>query len=611
MVVKKIAFLLLALICSAQLAAQNVKVTASLRNRSIGLSDQLQLDLKISSDKKLDLAAPTAPKIPEFSYRNVVESSSTQSSWINGVFSNTHTKTFTYIYLPQKTGVFSIQGFKLRLGGRDYGTPDLSVEVKDSAAAPPPAQQHNFDPWYDPFGGVYPDRSRGQGESFLLCLPETQTVWLGEPAIVSYYIYTDQQVDSFFTESEKDYPGYGKSGYEQPQSLSYEDVQYQNRRFQRALIKRSVIYPQSTGRLQMPTLTGRIQFSGFYSFLNRNAASSPAYINVRSLPPGRPAGFTGAVGNFSVSHSYSSSKITLGEALTCTIQISGRGNFSQFTSPAFGEVENFQISEPGVEDKLRNPIEGERRIIYTLLPRATGEYQLPGVTFSWFDTVSGSYKLSRGQPFDLKVKQGNVLSYFSGLLEGDSPKTLNPLLNRPDYPNFRAHASQPWFWLFLAACLLSLAVSGIVAYNKRLSREDPVAFAQKTASRLLNRYLRRATTAAENLSQEFYPLAESGLGQYLARKYGVSQSLGTEELLAALRQQELPSTLLTQLEEFLLLCQQARYMPGGAEAGNLDAALLKLRQLVQSLSRWRPGTGNGKVYINGQAGMNNASGEER
>lgn len=611
MVVKKISFLLLALICSAHLAAQNVKVSASLRNSSIGLSDQLQLDLKISSDKKLDQAAPPAPKIPEFSYRNVVESSSTQSSWINGAFSTAHTKTFTYIYLPQKTGVFSIPGFSLRIGGRDYGTPDLSVEVKDSAATQPPAQQHNFDPWYDPFGGVYPDRRRGQGETFLLCLPETQTVWLGEPAIVSYYIYTDQQVDSFFTESEQDYPGYGKSGYEQPQSLSYEDVQYQNRRFQRALIKRSVIYPQSTGRLQMPTLTGRIQFSGFYSFLNRNAASTPAYLNVKPLPPGRPASFTGAVGNFSVSHSYSDSRLTLGEALTCTIQISGRGNFSQFTSPAYGEVDNFQISEPGVEDKLRNPIEGERRIIYTLLPRATGAYQLPGISFSWFDTVSGSYKLSRGQPLNLKVKQGSVLSYFSGLLEGESPKTLNPLLNSPAYPDFRAYASQLWFWLVLAACLLSLVVSGIVARNQLLSREDPAAFAQRTASRVLNKDLRQATAAAENLSQDFYPLAEKGLGQYLARKYGVSQSLGTDELLAALRQQELPSPLLTQLEEFLLLCQQARYMPGGADAGDLSSALFKLRQLVQALSRYRPGNGNGKVNFKGQAGINNSSGEER
>lgn len=609
MVVKKSLLLLLAILSCTVLAAQNVKVSASLRNSTIGLSDQLQVDLEVSGDKKIDLAAPSAPQIPSFSYRNVLSSSSSQTSWINGSFSSSHTKTFTYVYLPQKTGSFRVPGFQLRIGGRDYSTPDLSVKVE--TAPSPPQRQNSYDPYYDPFGGVYPDRSRSQGESQLLCIPESQSVWLGEPAIVSYYIYTDQRVESFFSETEKDFPGYGKSIYEQPQNLNYEDVQYKDRRFQRALIKRSVIFPQAEGRLQMPILTGKIQFSGYYSYLNRNIDSSQAFINVKPLPASKPAGFTGAVGKFSASQSYSSSKVTLGEALTCTIQITGRGNYSQFTSPAFPAMEKFQISEPSVADQMRNPIEGTRQIIYTLLPRETGEFTLPGVTFSWFDTLSGSYKTFKGAPMTVRVRQGNVLSYFSGLLEGDQPKTLNPLLNRTFYPDFRTYGSRPWFWLILAACLVSLLVSGFLAYEKRLSREDPAAFAQKTANRVLNKYLRQATDAAGHLSQDFYPLAESGLKHYLAKKYGVSRSLGTQEVLDALRQKELSPQLISQLEDFLLFCQKARYMPGGAEASNLDEALLKLRLLVQSLSRYRPGNDNGKLRFTMDSPANEKTGEEQ
>ncbi len=590
MVVKKLSLLLLALVCQTALTALPTKVSASLRNNTIGLSDQLQLDLEIVSDKKLDLAAPAAPQIAGFSYRNVVSGSSTQTSWINGAISSSHTRTFTYVYLPQKTGQFKVPGFRLKIGGVNYITPDLTVKVEDSAS--PPAQQHSFDPWYDPFGGVYPDRGRSQGQTLLLCVPENQTVWLGEPAIVSYYIYTDQRVDSFYTSSETDHPGYGKSIYDQPQTLKYEDVEYNGRRFQRALIKRSVIYPQSTGRLQAPTLGGQIQFSGFYSYLNRDLNSAPAYFNVKPLPPGKPSGFTGAVGKLTVSQGFSSSKLTLGEALTCTLQISGQGNFSQFTSPVFPAVDKFQISEPGVEDKLRNPIEGTRQIVYTLLPRETGEYTIPGPTFSWFDTASGSYKVHRGQPLKVKVRQGNVLSYFSGLLEGDRPKTLNPLLNKAGPKDFRPLDSRPWFWLILAACLLSLLASGFMAREKRLSREDPAAFAQKTAGRVLKKYLGQATAAAGELSPEFYPLAESGLRQYLARKFGLSLSLGTEELLEGLRSGGLPHPLVNQLEEFLTLCQKARYMPGGAEASDLDEAVLKLRLLVQAFSRHRSGNGS-------------------
>lgn len=611
MVVKKLALLLLALVCQTALTALPTKVSASLRNSTIGLSDQLQLDLEIVSENKLDLAAPAAPQIPGFSYRNVVSGSSTQTSWINGAISSSHTRTFTYVYLPQKTGQFKVPGFRLKIGGGSYSTPELTVKVENTAS--PPAQQHSLDPFYDPFGGVYPDRGRSQGQTLLLCLPENQTVWLGEPAIVSYYIYTDQRVDSFYTQAETDHPGYGKSVYNQPQTLNYEDVEYNGRRFQRALIKRAVIYPQATGRLQVPTLGGQIQFSGFYSYLNRDLESAPAYLTVKPLPGGKPSGFTGAVGNFQVSQGCSSSKLTLGEALNCTLQISGKGNFNQFTSPVFPAADKFQISEPGVEDKLRNPIEGTRLIVYTLLPRETGEYTLPGPTFSWFDTASGSYKVYRGQPMKVKVRQGNVLSYFSGLLEGDRPKTLNPLLNKAGPKDFRPFSSRPWFWLILAACLLSLLASGFMAREKRLSREDPAAFAQKTAGRVLKKYLGQATAAASELSREFFPLAESGLRQYLARRFGLSLSLGTEELLAGLRSGGLPHSLESQLEEFLTLCQKARYMPGGAEAANLDEAVLKLRLLVQAFSRHRDVNGNGKQRrAEGHPNLGNPpAGEER
>lgn len=602
MVVKRHLLLLLALACLASLSAQNVTVSSSLRRGTISLSDQLQLDLEIVSDAKLDLPTPAAPKLPEFSYRNVLSSSSMQSYMINGVQTSRYTLSFTYIYLPQKVGSFRIPGFRIRIAGRDHNTPELRVEVEDSAPMPP-QQQYNYDPYFDPFGEAYPDRSRSQGETVLLCLPESQNLWLGEPVVVSYYLYTNQQIDSFFTEAEQDYPGYGKSVYEQPQNLVYEDVRYKERRFRRALIKSSVIYPQKAGRLQLPTLTGKIQFYGYYSYLNRVVDSSTAHVNVKSLPEGKPAGFTGAVGKFSASQSYSESKLTLGEALTCTIQIYGRGNFSQFTAPEFPQLQNFQISEPSLDDRLRNPIEGTRQIVYTLLPRETGEYELPGVSFSWFDTASGSYQSLTVPRQTLQVQQGSLLSGFSGLLEKEKPKSLKPLLDRRYYPNFRAYGTRPWYWSILLAMLLSLIVSGFMAHNIRLSRDDPEAYEQKTAGRVLNKYLREASAAARGLSQDFYPLAESGLTQFLAKKYGVSRSLGTEELLQALREKDLPPELIEQLEDFLLLCQKARYMPGGAEATALDQALLKLRSLVQAFSRRRVNSKDSSRASNNAAGI--------
>ncbi len=587
MVVKRtILCLILTVLLFGAMQAQNVRVSSSVSKSVIPLSDQLQLSLDIKSDSQLRIAAPSAPGVSGLIYRNVVNSSSSQTSIINGRVSNSYSLTFIYNYTPQKTGKFTIPGFKFSIGKTVYSTRPISIEVVDAPASPP--SQYNMTPYYDPYGADYYSRTRNNGESLLLCQPESQTVYSGEPAVVSYYLYTNQMVESFSSNSEKDYEGYGKSVFEQPNSLNYENVTFKGERFQRALIKRTAIYPQVTGRLQAPTLTGMVQFSGVYSFMNRNIVSSPAWMDVKPLPAGKPAAFTGAVGNFTVSQSFSQTKVTLGEALICTIKISGKGNFSQFTAPAYPASSKFQISEPTVQDKLSNAIEGTRFIYFTILPQETGEHQIPGYQFSWFDSSSGSYRSFQGAPRTLTVKPANVLSYFSGLLQGDKPKTLNPLITAASYPAFRNFSASLWFWLIVAAYIVSLLVSGFIAYEKRSFQLDPVKHQQKTASRILNRYLRKATDAAQEMSPEFHPLAESGLLDYLAKKYGVSKSLSTSELLAVLAEMHIPTNLINQLEEFLTICQKARYMPGGMDASTLADDLVKLKLLVQALSRYKP-----------------------
>jgi len=72
--------------------------------------------------------------------------------------------------------------------------------------------------------------------------------------------------------------------------------------------------------------------------------------------------------------------------------------------------------------------------------------------------------------------------------------------------------------------------------------------------------------------------------------------LSTQEAIELLHLHDLPSDLIGSLEEFFQLCQKARYMPGGAEAADLEEALEKLRALVQAFSRHRL-ENNGKNSI--------------
>ena len=188
--VKKFACaLLIVLSLMGILKAESVTVNAYLKEYVITLSDQLQLVLEITSDKQVKVIAPPAPQIPGFSFRNVVGSTYIDYSLVNKNLFTKYIQTFTYIYIPQKTGTFTIPSFKVKVEKKEYYTPSLTVQVKESS--PPPQKQYNLSPFLNPFGDELFNPNLIEGEVFLLCIPETDLAYVGEPVIISYYLYTE------------------------------------------------------------------------------------------------------------------------------------------------------------------------------------------------------------------------------------------------------------------------------------------------------------------------------------------------------------------------------------------------------------------------------------
>jgi hypothetical protein len=603
MVVNKLLIISL-LLLAAGLSAQNLKVMSSVNKTRLSIHEQVQLTLKVAGSQSVQFSEPTAPQVPGLSFRNMLSSSSSSTSFINGRMQSERSRSFTYIYTPLRTGQITIPGFNLKIAGKVYTTNPITIEVVDSPR--PAAPQYSPDPFSYPFIDEWDEPYRGAGESLILCLPQSQTVYRGEPAIVSYYLYTDQSVRSFNLEDEKDWGGYGKAVYQQPTMLNFEDVTFRGERYKRSLLKSMVLFPQGTGRLQAPTLTGSMRLFD-YGYLNKQVVSQPAYIEVDPLPSGAPEGFTGAVGSFSVSDNYSADQVNLGEAVTYTLKIRGRGNFSQFTAPAYPRQASFQISEPMAQDQLGTAIEGTRNIHYTVVPQQTGEFRLSGVRFSWFDTDAGEYRSFSPNRQSLRVKPANVLSYFSGILQSDRPKSLNPLLAKASYPAFRLYASRFWWWLAVILILCSIPASAIIARERRLRNADPLAYARKYAAKVLDRHLAEASAAAKGLSADFYPLAQSGLIDYLARKYQIPKGLSTDELIEALADTPMPPETVGSLRRFLTLCQEARFKPGGVQAEMIAEDLARLKNLVSELVSNRS---HGR-HRNIQTTVTDSAGEER
>ena len=582
------AFLILLLLFP--LALSCVKVDVSVNKETLSTNDPLIVTLRITDSSRLNLPEPQAPDIKLFRFRNVTSSSSS-SVVLNGLHATSeYILTYRYIYFPTATGSTSVPAITLRVDNRDYQTSPISLSVV-KASQSQPSQSAPSPPARNPFGFFSPQPdafSNNQGANcLLLALPKTQVVYRGFPAVVSYYLYAEQMARSFNLEDEQDYSGYGKSTFEQPSMLNYEDANLGGKYYKRALIKRLAIMPNIEGELQAPQLSGVVKLSdiGFYS---QTLESQGGLITVRPLPRNNvPAGFNGAVGNFTLSHSISATELSLGEALTFTLKISGRGNFNQFVAPLFASGKGFQVSSPMAVDNLNAGIDGSRTYYYTIIPQNKGVFPLPQLNFVWFANDLGEYKTYSVPAITVSVKSASALSYLNRLLEPRLPRSMLPKLARLHYPVYKAYPRQAWFWVLFSLILSITAFISGLALDRKLQMRNPERYARQKAERILIKYMKPAIAAAQNLSLEFYPLAEKALFDYLVSKYQLSNRFSTQEKIAALSQKHVPQTLLDDLQTFLNKALEARFLPETERALNLQEDLSLLKQIVAGFSRLR------------------------
>lgn len=568
----------------------SLNVDVSVNKYNIGMDDHLQLTLKVSDSQRLYVSEPQPPQIPLFSFRNMTSASQRTTSMAGLKVASEFSQVYTYIYIPQKTGKTTIPSFKVKVNNREYSTRTIEINIV-KGAAPQPRQSAPPNPFADPFGFDVPDpfstRTYDTGNTFLLALPEKQTVYRGFPAVVSYYLYTDEMVRSFNLDDEIDYSGYGKSTYEQPSMLNYEDTTLNGKSFKCALIKRLALMPNQDGVLQAPKMQGSARLYNF-GYLNKPLTSVNAEIVVKPLPRDNvPTGFNGAVGNFKLSHNILDTEITLGEALTLSLKIQGRGNFNQFTAPRFTNEDGFQISSPMVVDNLQSGIDGTRTYYYTIIPQRKGEQTLPELRFVWFGNDVGEYRIYTVTPIKVNVKPAHVLSYLNRLWEQNLPTEMQPKIVRKSFKPYRLVAGQAWYWFTIVLLLSLFAIVTLIALDRKLQQRNPQAYAKKKAEKILHKYMKQSIEAAQNLSPEFYPLAEKALFNYLDSKYKLPNRLSNQEKIAELVQREIPGILVDDINRFLSHCQAARFMPEADRAVNLQADSALLKGIVSAFSKLR------------------------
>lgn len=507
-------------------------------------------------------------------------STSQQSSFqiINGKTTSSSSTSYTFILVGTTEGTYTIQPASITANGETYHTQPLRVQIVGNAPAQGGSQQ--------PSQNTTVQAPKGKSNDIFITSSASRTnVYEQEAILVTYKIFTRVDISRI----EGDLPTL--NGF-QIQKL---DVESANKRetingqiYLSAILNQYVIFPQKTGTLEIPPITyvateirqnrATDPIEAFFNGVSttevkRNVVAPKLTINARPLPP-KPDGFSGAVGKFEISSSITPLTLKANDALTLRVKIKGSGNMKLIETPDVRFPKDFETYDPKVTDNFgitSNGYSGSKDYEYLAVPRHKGQYSVPAVEFTYFDTGSQSYKTITTEPYTVNVEKGldsNSSSVsFSG--QQDVKQLANDILyiKTGDVRNSLSGWSlmESWsFWMWYLVAVL-IAVGMAILGRHQIRENANVAKAKgKRANKVASRRLRNAAGLLRRHDKDnFFDEVMRALLGYTADKLSIPLStLNKDNIQSELQQRNVSQELIDLFIKCLNDCEFARYAPG-------------------------------------------------
>lgn len=253
-------------------------------------------------------------------------------------------------------------------------------------------------------------------------------------------------------------------------------------------------------------------------------------LKIDSLPAqGRPQGFSGAIGQFTLGEpTLSANEVKVGEPVTISFSVSGAGNFDRMQPPALADSGTWRSYTPQSRFQPQDPVgySGTKTFEYTLIARNQSATQTPQIDFSYFDPESGAYVDLPIPPLPITVTPGadnagalatrTPAAAATTTASGNDLLPLMPSLGQPS-GSLTLLIGSPVFYSVQA--LPALALAGFVLYRRhRLRLENDPRFARRHfARRRIRAALAAArTSAAQGNATAFYHSAAAALQELLS-----------------------------------------------------------------------------------------------
>ena len=418
---KKLIIILMALIAyGTQALADKVSFTASAPD-AVVVGDQFRLSYTVTTQKIKDFQAPSIKGFDVLMGPSRSQQSSTQI--INGNVTSTSSITFTYILMANTAGEYTISGASIVADGNQMVSNSVKIKVlpqDQSSNGGQNGSSNNNSSIHSSSGTTVSNQ-----DLFITATASKTNVFEQEAFVLTYKIYTRESNLQLNNAKLPDFKGFHSQEIEMTTNAKWTPEHYQGRNYYTTVYRQFVLFPQQSGKLyidpaQFQMTVGKPVQSAdpFDAFFNggssvveikKNIATPKIAINVNPLPAGKPSDFSGGVGEFTISSSINSKELKTNDAITIKLVISGTGNLKLISNPEIKFPDDFEVYDPKVDNQVRltrEGLTGNKVIEYLAIPRHAGTYKIPGVSFSYFDIRSKSYKTLKTEEYVVNIEKG-------------------------------------------------------------------------------------------------------------------------------------------------------------------------------------------------------------
>src|SRR5438128_625375 len=522
---------LAAIVAAGSTFAESPSVTAVLSNSETVVGETVELQIKVTG--------PGDAQPPEEISVDGLEIHATGQSRQFEIhnFATSSSVTYNYTILPLRAGRFTIASQTVRAGGKLLRTPELILNVADAPGRSSSAR---------PSRGTQSQSVSAGDLLFAELIVPKKVAYVGEIVPVQIRMGFDPRVRPRLIEP-PEITGQGFTAQKLQQSgQSSETI---NGRPYDVVTYKTAIAAARAGKFEIGPVKAKAQvivprrrsaprsrspfgfdlddpfsdpfFSNPFAQMGERREveikSEPVALEIKPLPPNAPPSFSGAIGNFVMTTDAQPKSVQVGDPITVTSAISGRGNFDRVNAPVIEDERGWHKYPPSSKFKQDDEvgISGTKTFETVLSPNEKKQ-TLPVLALSYFDPAKEQYVTLRSEPIAITVQGGAAATQNVTASQSASPspaiavapqRTQKPqdilyqLTDRPaTAESFAPLYTRTVFWT--AQLIPLLALIGFAGWKIRQTRIDNrearrIAALQHETSELMHKLRRNAASPRE------------------------------------------------------------------------------------------------------------------